>query len=52
MMKIRNRGLLRHVLIRRALVTDQTMVVLVCNDNVFKGSKNFCNELIKKFSKY
>ena len=26
----RNRGLLRHVLIRRALVTDQTMVVLVC----------------------
>ena len=45
----RNRGLLRHVLIRRALVTDQTMVVLVCNDNVFKGSKNFCNELIKNF---
>ena len=25
------------------------MVVLVCNDNVFKGSKNFCNELIKNF---
>lgn len=45
----RNRGLLRHVLIRRAIVTDQTMVVLVCNDNVFKGSKNFCNELIKSF---
>lgn len=45
----RNRGLLRHVLIRRAVVTDQTMVVLVCNDNVFKGSKNFCNELIKSF---
>ena len=37
----RNRGLLRHVLIRRAVITDQTMVVLVCNDNVFKGSKNF-----------
>lgn len=45
----RNRGLLRHVLIRRAVVTDQTMVVLVCNDNVFKGSKNFCNELVKNF---
>lgn len=45
----RNRGLLRHVLIRRAVVTDQTMVVLVCNDNVFKGSKNFCNELVKSF---
>ena len=45
----RNRGLLRHVLIRRAVITDQTMVVLVCNDNVFKGSKNFCNELIKSF---
>lgn len=25
------------------------MVVLVCNDNVFKGSKNFCNELVKTF---
>lgn len=45
----RNKGLLRHVLIRRAIVSDQTMVVLVCNDNVFKGSKNFCNELIKSF---
>lgn len=45
----RGRGLLRHVLIRRAVVSDQTMVVLVCNDNVFKGSKNFCNELVKTF---
>ena len=45
----RHKGLLRHVLIRRAIVSDQTMVVLVCNDNVFKGSKNFCNELIKSF---
>ena len=43
------RGLLRHVLIRRAVVTDQTMVVLVCNENIFKGSKNFCNELVKSF---
>lgn len=45
----RKRGLLRHVLIRRAVVTDQTMIVLICNENVFKGSKNFCNELIKSF---
>lgn len=45
----RQRGLLRHVLIRRAIVKDQTMIVLVCNDNVFKGSKNFCNELVKSF---
>lgn len=45
----RRKGLLRHVLIRRAIITDQTMVVLVCNENVFKGSKNFCNELIKSF---
>ena len=27
----RNKGLLRHVLIRRAVVTNQTKVVLVCN---------------------
>lgn len=45
----RRKGLLRHVLIRRAIITNQTMVVLVCNENVFKGSKNFCNELIKSF---
>lgn len=45
----RNKGLLRHVLIRHAVVTNQTMVVLVCNEAIFKGSKNFCNELIKAF---
>lgn len=45
----RRKGLLRHVLIRRAIITNQTMVVLVCNENVFKGSKNFCNELVKSF---
>lgn len=45
----RNKGLLRHVLIRRAVQTNQTMVVLVCNEAIFKGSKNFCNELIKQF---
>ena len=42
-------GLVRHILIRRAVKTNQTMVVLVCNEGVFKGSKNFCNELIRNF---
>ena len=37
----RQRGFLRHVLIRRAVQTDQTMVVLVCNENMMKGSKTF-----------
>lgn len=41
-------GFLRHVLIRRAFKTNQTLVVLVTTDSVFKGSKNFCQELIKK----
>ena len=45
----RNRGLLRHVLIRRAVQTNQTMVVLVCRENVWKGSKNLCQQLIKTF---
>lgn len=45
----RQRGLIRHVLIRRAVKTNQTMVVLVCNEEVFQGSKNFCNEIIKAF---
>lgn len=45
----KGRGLIRHVLIRRAVKTNQTMVVLVCKDNMFKGSKNFCKELIKVF---
>ena len=43
----RNKGFLKHVLIRRAVVTNQTLVVLVVTDQMFKGSKNFCNELIK-----
>jgi len=42
-------GLVRHVLIRRGIATNQTMIVLVCSDTVFQGSKNFCNELIKQF---
>lgn len=43
----RNKGFLRHVLIRRGVITNQTLVCLVVSDGMFKGSKNFCNELIK-----
>jgi len=46
----KHKGLLRHVLIKRAVKTNQTMVVLVCNDKIFKGSKNLCHELTQKFS--
>ena len=45
----RHKGLLRHILIRRGVKTDQTMVVLVCNENMWRGSKQFCNQLVKKF---
>lgn len=44
----RNKGLIKHVLIKRAIITNQTMVVLVCNDSVFNGSKNFSKLLIQK----
>lgn len=44
----RGRGLIRHVLIKRGVVNDQTMVVLVCNEPVFQGSKNFCKTLVSK----
>jgi len=43
----RKRGFVRHVLIRRAIQTNQSLVAIVANDAVFKGSKNFCSELIK-----
>ncbi|WP_081652823.1 23S rRNA (uracil(1939)-C(5))-methyltransferase RlmD [Candidatus Stoquefichus massiliensis] len=43
----KNRGFLKHVLIRRAIETNQTLVVLVATDGMFKGSKNFCQELVK-----
>ena len=38
---------MKHVLIRRAVSTNQTLVVLVATDGMFKGSKNFCQELVK-----
>ncbi|MBS5112445.1 MAG: 23S rRNA (uracil(1939)-C(5))-methyltransferase RlmD [Coprobacillus cateniformis] len=43
----KNRGFMKHVLIRRAVSTNQTLVVLVATDGMFKGSKNFCQELVK-----
>ena len=43
----RGRGFLRHVLIRRAITTNQSLVTLVVNEPMMKGSKNFCQELIK-----
>ena len=45
----RHKGLLRHVLIRRGVKTNQAMVVLVCNENMWRGSKQFCSQLVKKF---
>lgn len=45
----RRKGLLRHVLIRRGVATNETMVVLVCNGDEFKGSKNLSKVLVKKF---
>ena len=43
----RHKGLIRHVLIRRAVQTNQTLVCLVATDSQIKGSKNFSQELIK-----
>ena len=44
----RNKGFLKYVLIRRAVMTNQILVTLVVTDSMFKGSKNFCNELTKR----
>lgn len=45
----RRKGFLRHVLIRRGIKTNQTMVVLVTTSPVFPGSKNFVKELTSQF---
>ncbi len=45
----RRKGFLRHVLIRRGIKTNQTMVVLVTTSSVFPGSKNFVKELTSQF---
>lgn len=43
----KNKGFLKHVFIRRAVTTNQTLVVLVAKEPMMKGSKNFCQELVK-----
>lgn len=45
----KHNGFLKYVLIRRAKKTNQTLITLVSTHSMFKGSKNFCNELIKDF---
>jgi 23S rRNA (uracil1939-C5)-methyltransferase len=42
------RGEIRHVLLRQAVVTKQILVTIVSTSPVFKGSKNFCKQLINK----
>lgn len=44
----RRRGFLKHVLIRRAVKTNQTLVVFVATEGVFPGSKNFCQKLVQQ----
>ena len=39
-------GVVRHVLIRTSLLTNEVMVVLVCNLDSFPGRNNFVKELI------
>lgn len=42
------KGFIRHVLIRRAVKTNQTLVCLVVAKKEFKGSNNFVKELIQQ----
>ena len=39
-------GIVRHVLIRTSLYTNEVMVVLVCNVETFPGRNNFIKELV------
>lgn len=45
----KRRGMLRHVLIRKATKTKEIMVVLVVNQQVFPARKNFVSALLKQF---
>lgn len=45
----KRKGFLRHVYIRRAVKTNQTMVVLVTTSLIFPGSKQFVKELTSAF---
>lgn len=40
-------GLVRHILIKRGIYTDQTMVVIVVASNIFPGRNNFVTALRK-----
>lgn len=40
------KGIIRHVLIRTSLSTNEVMVVLVCNAVTFPGRNNFIRELV------
>ena len=44
----RRTGIIRHVLIRTSLSTDEVMVVLVCNQESFPGRNNFVKELVRQ----
>lgn len=46
----KRKGFLRHVYIRKAIKTNQIMVVLVTTSAVFPGSKQFVKELINSFN--
>lgn len=41
-------GIVRHVLIRTSLSTNEIMVVFVCNVDTFPGRNNFIKELVKR----
>lgn len=43
----KERGVLRHVLIRRGFQTNQIMVVLVIGNSIFPGKNNFVDALVK-----
>ena len=44
----RRKGILRHVLIRKGVVTGNIMVVLVTAQKVFPGVRNFLRDLLKE----
>lgn len=44
----RGTGCIRHILIRRGHITNETMVVVVTGTKVFPGNKNFIKELLKR----
>lgn len=45
----RKKGLLRHVLIRKATITKEIMVVFVLGQKIFPGSRNFVSALTKAY---